>query len=89
MNAFGEEIAYRAAPLSQLCQIVGKSQAIWMTALWFGLGHYYGGIDFGIMGAAIFTLVAVLVKPCWKPGGWLCQYSCTCGAMSSSISFWQ
>lgn len=60
MNAFGEEMAYRAAPLSQLWQIVGKRQAIWMTALWFGLGHYYGGIDFGIMGAVVFTLVAAI-----------------------------
>lgn len=60
MNAFGEELAYRAAPLSQLWQAVGKGQAIWMTALWFGLGHYYGGISFGAIGAAFFTLVAVL-----------------------------
>jgi membrane protease YdiL (CAAX protease family) len=60
MNAFGEEVAYRAAPLSLLWQVVGKRQAIWMTALWFGLGHYYGGISFGVMGALFFTLVAVL-----------------------------
>ena len=60
MNAFGEELAYRAAPLSQLWQIVGKGQALWMTALWFGLGHYYGGISFGAFGAVFFTLVAVL-----------------------------
>ena len=60
MNAFGEELAYRAAPLSQLWQVVGKGQAIWMTALWFGVGHYYGGISFGAAGAVFFTLVAVL-----------------------------
>jgi len=60
MNAFGEELAYRATPLSQLWQVVGKGQAIWMTALWFGLGHYYGGISFGAIGAIFFTFVAVL-----------------------------
>jgi membrane protease YdiL (CAAX protease family) len=60
MNAFGEEMAYRAAPLSQLWQVVGKKHAIWMTAVWFGLGHYYGGISFGAIGAVFFTLVAVL-----------------------------
>jgi membrane protease YdiL (CAAX protease family) len=60
MNAFGEELAYRAAPLSQLWEVIGKRQAIWLTALWFGLGHYYGGISFGAMGAIFFTLVAVL-----------------------------
>jgi membrane protease YdiL (CAAX protease family) len=60
MNAFGEELAYRAAPLSQLWQVIGKGQALWMSALWFGLGHYYGGISFGAIGATFFTLVAVL-----------------------------
>lgn len=60
MNAFGEEMFYRAAPLSQLWHIVGKGQAIWLTALWFGLGHYYGGINFGMMGAVFFTLAAAL-----------------------------
>jgi membrane protease YdiL (CAAX protease family) len=60
MNAFGEEIAYRAAPLSQLWQVVGKRQVIWLTALWFGLGHYYGGISFGAAGAVFFSLGAVL-----------------------------
>ena len=60
MNAFGEELAYRAAPLSQLWQVVGKGQAICMTALWFGLGHYYGGISFGAVGAIFFTFVAIL-----------------------------
>lgn len=60
MNAFGEEMAFRAAPLSQLWQIVGKRQAVWLMALWFGLGHYYGGVSFGAAGAVYLTLVAVL-----------------------------
>jgi len=60
MNAFGEEMAFRAAPLSQLWQVVGKNQAIWLAAVWFGLGHYYGGIPSGIMGAVFLTLVAAL-----------------------------
>ena len=60
MNAFGEEMAYRAAPLSQLWQIIGKRQAVWLMALWFGLGHYYGGVSFGAAGAVYLTLVAVL-----------------------------
>jgi membrane protease YdiL (CAAX protease family) len=60
MNAFGEELAYRAAPLSQLWQVVGKRQAIWMIALWFGLGHYVGGISFGAVGVVYLTLIAVL-----------------------------
>jgi membrane protease YdiL (CAAX protease family) len=60
MNAFGEEMAFRAAPLSQLWEVVGKGQAIWMVALWFGLGHYYNGVSFGLVGVMYLTLVAVL-----------------------------
>jgi len=60
MNAFGEEMAFRAAPLSQLWQVVGKRQAIWLMAVWFGLGHYYGGVSFGAIGVVYLTLVAVL-----------------------------
>ena len=60
MNAFGEEMAFRAAPLSQLWQVIGKRQAIWLMALWFGLGHYYGGVSFGAAGVIYLTLVAVL-----------------------------
>jgi membrane protease YdiL (CAAX protease family) len=60
MNAFGEEMAFRAAPLSQLWQVIGKRQAIWLMALWFGLGHYYGGVSFGAAGVVYLTLVAVL-----------------------------
>jgi membrane protease YdiL (CAAX protease family) len=60
LNSFGEELAYRAAPLSQLWEVVGKRHAILMTALWFGLGHYYGGISFGAMGAIYITLTAVV-----------------------------
>jgi membrane protease YdiL (CAAX protease family) len=60
LNAFGEELAYRATLLSQLWGTVGKRHAIWMTALWFGLGHYYGGISFGAIGAIYITLTAVI-----------------------------
>jgi membrane protease YdiL (CAAX protease family) len=70
MNAFGEEVVFRAAPLSQLWQIVGKRQAVWMTALWFGLGHYYGGISFGAVGAVFITFQAVLFgKAMLETGG--------------------
>jgi hypothetical protein len=57
---FREAQSIRAAPLSQLWQIVGKRQAIWMMASWFGLGHYYGGVSFGAAGVIYLTLLAVL-----------------------------
>jgi membrane protease YdiL (CAAX protease family) len=60
MNAFGEEVAFRAAPLSQLVHVVGETQAVWLTAVWFGLGHYYGGIPSGPMGAIFLSFIALL-----------------------------
>lgn len=60
MNAFGEEMAYRAAPLAPLLPIVGGRQAIWITSIWFGLGHYYGGIPSGPAGAIASGLLALL-----------------------------
>lgn len=60
MNAWGEEVLYRAAPLSQLWTVVGERQANWITAVWFGLGHYYGGFPSGPFGAAQAALVGLL-----------------------------
>lgn len=50
LNAFGEEGMFRAAPLSTLVDAVGPGHAIWLTAVWFGFGHYYGGIPSGAFG---------------------------------------
>lgn len=59
-NAFWEEVAYRAAPLSQLQRAVGPSAGVLILAAWFGLGHYYGGIPSGLMGALLTGAVALL-----------------------------
>lgn len=61
LNAFGEEGMYRAAPLAVLLPAVGARQAIWLTAVWFGFGHYYGGIPSGPMGLVQSGLLAVLM----------------------------
>jgi membrane protease YdiL (CAAX protease family) len=50
LNAFSEEMLYRAAPLSQLAPAVGAGHALWITSVWFGLGHVYGGIPSGPAG---------------------------------------
>jgi membrane protease YdiL (CAAX protease family) len=41
--------------------VVGSRQAIWLTAAWFGLGHYYGGVPSGVIGAVFLSLVALLI----------------------------
>ncbi len=42
VNAFNEEFTFRAAPLSKLVPVIGKQQALMITAVYFGLGHFYG-----------------------------------------------
>ncbi len=60
LNAFWEEVAYRAAPLSQLQRAIAPSMGVVILAVWFGLGHYYGGIPNGPLGAVAAGAVALL-----------------------------
>lgn len=60
LNAFAEETLYRAAPLSQLAPAVGGGHAVLLLAVWFGLGHFYGGIPSGPVGAIQAAVVALL-----------------------------
>jgi membrane protease YdiL (CAAX protease family) len=61
LNAISEEVTYRAAPLALLIPVVGPAHAIWTTSLWFGFGHYYGGIPSGIVGLIQTGLLALLL----------------------------
>jgi len=49
LNAFNEEMTYKASFLSVLEEPLGKHQALWLMAAYFGLGHYYG-IPYGVIG---------------------------------------
>ena len=49
LNAFNEEMTYKASFLSVLEDVVGKHQSLWLMAAYFGLGHFYG-IPYGIIG---------------------------------------
>lgn len=61
LNAFWEEAAFRSAPLSMLQRAVGPGIGVLLLALWFGLGHYYGGVPSGPMGLIATGSVAVLL----------------------------
>lgn len=61
MNAFGEEATFRAAPLATLVPVIGPNHALWMTAMWFGLGHYYGGFPSGPAGLVQAGLLGLLM----------------------------
>ncbi len=52
INAFNEEFTLRAAPLSELWQVLGKQQALLITTFYFGIGHYYG-VPNGIIGVTL------------------------------------
>jgi hypothetical protein len=52
VNSFNEEFTLRAAPLSELVSAVGKEQALLMTTVFFGLGHFYG-IPPNLIGVAL------------------------------------
>ena len=52
MNAFSENVTYRAAPLATLAPAVGASQAMLLTAVIFGIGHFYG-VPYGIVGVVM------------------------------------
>jgi hypothetical protein len=49
INSFNEEITYKASFLSVLVDAVGRPQALWLMAVYFGLFHYYG-IPYGVIG---------------------------------------
>jgi hypothetical protein len=49
MNAFSEELTYKASFLSVLYDPLGKRQALLLMAAFFGIGHYYG-IPYGVIG---------------------------------------
>lgn len=55
LNAFNEEVTYRAPMLATLEPVSGSRHALWMSAYFFGISHYFGTPG-GILGgfASIF-----------------------------------
>ncbi|MGC9397413.1 MAG: CPBP family intramembrane glutamic endopeptidase [Anaerolineae bacterium] len=56
MNAFNEEMTYRASLLAGLEHVIGPRQALWLTAVFFGLGHYFG-VPYGVIGVVMATFL--------------------------------
>jgi membrane protease YdiL (CAAX protease family) len=59
-NSFAEEVMYRAAALSQLAPAIGPGHAVLLLAVWFGLGHFYGGVPAGAVGTVVTGATALL-----------------------------
>lgn len=51
LNSFCEEITYRAAILAPIHRLVGPVQAGLLSAVYFGIAHYYG-VPSGLLGVA-------------------------------------
>jgi membrane protease YdiL (CAAX protease family) len=56
INAFNEEFTLRAAPISELLRAVGKKQALMITTVLFGLGHFYG-VPSGLLGVLLSSFL--------------------------------
>jgi len=52
LNAFNEEVTYKASLLSVLEGPVSERQALYMVAAFFGIGHYYG-VPYGVVGVVL------------------------------------
>jgi membrane protease YdiL (CAAX protease family) len=52
LNAFNEEVTYRAPMLATLESVGGSKQALWISAYFFGMAHYFGAPG-GIVGAIL------------------------------------
>lgn len=50
LNAFNEEMIFRAPMLATLEPLTGSLNALWMAAYFFGISHYFG-VPSGILGA--------------------------------------
>jgi hypothetical protein len=56
LNAFNEEVTYKASFLSVLESPVSPRQALYMVAVYFGLGHFYG-VPYGLVGVLLATFL--------------------------------
>lgn len=62
LNAFNEEVTYKASFLSVLEGPVGPQQALYMVAAYFGIAHFYG-VPYGVIGVLLASFLGwILAK---------------------------
>lgn len=61
VNALSEELRFRCVLLARLVPVVGAETSIWMTALLFGLPHWYSGNPSGPTGVAMTMVVGLVL----------------------------
>jgi membrane protease YdiL (CAAX protease family) len=60
MNSFSEEMSYRASELAVLKGVVSNPQSLMLTAVFFGIGHYYG-VPYGVIGVVMAGVLGWLL----------------------------
>ncbi len=63
MNAFSEEFVFRGALLAPLLAAVGRRQGVLLTAVYFGLAHFYG-VPYGPVGVVMASLLGWFLGKC-------------------------
>lgn len=64
MNAFAEEVSFRGTLLAPLLRNgMSQSQAVLLTAAFFGIGHYYG-VPYGVVGVIMAGLLGWYLGKC-------------------------
>lgn len=61
MNALYEEVFYRSAVIATLNKHLGKFNLIWIPAVFFGVGHFYG-VPYGILGVVMAIFLGWLLS---------------------------
>jgi hypothetical protein len=56
INAFYEELTYRSSLLAPLEPALGYRHALWITAIFFGIGHFYG-VPYGVIGVIMASFL--------------------------------
>jgi membrane protease YdiL (CAAX protease family) len=60
INSFHEELVYRAALISGLEKSIGSTKAVLLTALYFGIAHYYG-VPYGLVGIVLSSFLGFIL----------------------------
>ena len=75
VNAFTEEVYFRASFLATLVEPIGRVHALLITIVLFGLAHYIHGSPPGIVGAAMTGFLAYLMgKAMLETRGLFCPW---------------
>jgi membrane protease YdiL (CAAX protease family) len=59
LNAANEEFQFRCVPLAHLRNVLPPRESIWLTAIFFGLAHYFGQPS-GWLGVAMATIAGFI-----------------------------